>query len=524
MSETRNVYVGHRYVPKIVGEWDKNQSYEGLTIVTYQGASFTSKKRVPAGIDINDNEYWVSTGNYNAQVEHYRQEVRDMQEQVNDKADMEYVDNELDSINQDLTQFKEKQSKLVINAFNPPKPLKPIIGDGVTNDGPALQAMINSSPDSGIEINLGTGKVLIENTITFPSIGDDSVPVNIVGSNGLSANGNENGWNRGHTTIIYNGTGALFDISNVERSNVSFKNISLYYNDRDNNAGTYGILANNMLNVVFENVMVKRFEIGIKANYTYYSKFDNLGIYYCNIGMELGLTGGVPFTNCKFSFNRIGVSLNYSGSSINFYSCYFEGNTEVGIRSRNTLQIDLFGCYFEGNELCINFTRHETNMYRTQLNIFGGHYSQTSGEAIRLVSEVTANIYNPTITMGSQAISFVRAVQSNPGDSMPYLTLISPLRFGETPLTSGSFAQKIIRSKYENTISGYRPKFGAGVDIENGATVKGGLTVAGRTLVSTLGFTTHSDATSVEGLIKTIRVYDENGEALGFIPIYQTRL
>lgn len=79
----RNIYVGHRYVPKIMGEWDKTISYEGLSIVTYQGGSYTSKKHVPAGIDINDTEFWSMTGNYNAQVESYRNEVKNLKEDFN---------------------------------------------------------------------------------------------------------------------------------------------------------------------------------------------------------------------------------------------------------------------------------------------------------------------------------------------------------------------------------------------------------------------------------------------------------
>src|SRR5699024_8761359 len=98
----RNVYVGHRYVPKIMDEWDKTISYEGLSIVTYQGGSYTSKKRVPVVVDILDEEYWAVTGNYNAQIEHYRKEVRDMKDQVNSKADTQYVDDEIDSVNQQL--------------------------------------------------------------------------------------------------------------------------------------------------------------------------------------------------------------------------------------------------------------------------------------------------------------------------------------------------------------------------------------------------------------------------------------
>lgn len=73
-----NEYIGMRYVPIFADpvEWDNTRAYESLTIVTYQGASFTSRRPVPAGIPITDGRYWALTGNYNAQVELYRQEVR----------------------------------------------------------------------------------------------------------------------------------------------------------------------------------------------------------------------------------------------------------------------------------------------------------------------------------------------------------------------------------------------------------------------------------------------------------------
>ena len=69
-------YIGARYVPIIVGEWDKTRTYEPLMVVTYQGASYTSRQYVPAGIEITNESYWVLSANYNAQVEAYRQEVR----------------------------------------------------------------------------------------------------------------------------------------------------------------------------------------------------------------------------------------------------------------------------------------------------------------------------------------------------------------------------------------------------------------------------------------------------------------
>ena len=108
VEPNRNVYVGHRYVPKIFGEWDKQNEYEGLSIVTHQGTSYTSKKRVPVGIDILNEEFWVVTGNYNAQVEQYRDDVNKVKSdmvtlEANLQDEMEqtkkYVDDEVSEIN-----------------------------------------------------------------------------------------------------------------------------------------------------------------------------------------------------------------------------------------------------------------------------------------------------------------------------------------------------------------------------------------------------------------------------------------
>lgn len=90
-------YVGARYVPKIMGEWDKNIAYEALSIVTYKGNSFTSKIPVPAKVDIGDETYWVNTGNYNVQIEEYRKETLEAKQLAN-------------NTNTDLQAFKQNQT------------------------------------------------------------------------------------------------------------------------------------------------------------------------------------------------------------------------------------------------------------------------------------------------------------------------------------------------------------------------------------------------------------------------------
>lgn len=77
-------YIGARYVPLFADplDWSNTMEYEPLTIVLHQGNSFTSRQFVPKGIDISDESFWANTGNYNAQIEQYREQVAHMAAKV----------------------------------------------------------------------------------------------------------------------------------------------------------------------------------------------------------------------------------------------------------------------------------------------------------------------------------------------------------------------------------------------------------------------------------------------------------
>lgn len=100
----KNTYIGARYVPVFANtpgsEWDNSIQYDPLTIVIYQGNSYTSKTFVPVGVDINNTTYWANTGNYNAQVEVYRQEVEALKEDVETNA------TNITNVQNNLTNFK----------------------------------------------------------------------------------------------------------------------------------------------------------------------------------------------------------------------------------------------------------------------------------------------------------------------------------------------------------------------------------------------------------------------------------
>jgi hypothetical protein len=120
-------YIGARYVPVFADpiEWSNNRTFEPLTIVTYQGNSYTSRQFVPQGITIQDTNYWALTSNFNSQVESYRQEVQRLSGRVDvfdtdlagETDDRIAGDNALgariDSLGDDITTLEDLQFILI---------------------------------------------------------------------------------------------------------------------------------------------------------------------------------------------------------------------------------------------------------------------------------------------------------------------------------------------------------------------------------------------------------------------------
>lgn len=126
-------YTGMRYVPVFADppEWSSANSYEPLEIVIHKGNSYTSKTFVPVGIDISDPQYWALTGNYNAQVEQYRQEVLQYSQEVSQyrqevlKLDGRVNDNAQAIVNLKGELLSQKHMVLIGDSYtNPAVPLE----------------------------------------------------------------------------------------------------------------------------------------------------------------------------------------------------------------------------------------------------------------------------------------------------------------------------------------------------------------------------------------------------------------
>ncbi len=129
-------YIGARYVPLFMGDWDNSATYEPLSIVQYQGNSYTSRQSVPVGIEITNTVYWALTGNYNAQVEQYRQEVQTVADSLDDvvaKTKYFYFTSEIDDMSDFLSENPEGylfvDSDVICANYIFPKTLS-IVGQG----------------------------------------------------------------------------------------------------------------------------------------------------------------------------------------------------------------------------------------------------------------------------------------------------------------------------------------------------------------------------------------------------------
>lgn len=133
-------YIGSRYIPKFMGDYDNTQMYEALCVVDNgSGTSYISQKIVPPGTPLTDTDYWAVYGASSGAI-------------IN-------LQNQIDAIH---------DSFVTPELFN-------AAGDGITDDTAALRSALTS----GKNVFLGKNKTyLISDKIDISHnciiIGDNS--------------------------------------------------------------------------------------------------------------------------------------------------------------------------------------------------------------------------------------------------------------------------------------------------------------------------------------------------------------
>lgn len=243
-------YVGARYVPKLMGEWNKALEYEALSIVTYNNNSFTSKIPVPQNTDINNTKYWVNTGNYNAQVEKYRQETLELQ-----------------------NEFNLKNTYLNIKEYG-------AVGDGQHDDTTALNEALNKAKETGKTLFIPVGTYVITETITLTAL------------KGVTIRGerfSEDVVNNS-TKIKFTGVNSLFKIYGA-------------YNFKIEDISFFGNSSNKIINF---NYLVDEHQsvVDSRLGFVY---FNNVGFFNCVNAIEFNSPCGYVYLN-KCYFRCVGTS------------------------------------------------------------------------------------------------------------------------------------------------------------------------------------------------------------------------
>lgn len=292
-------YVGARYVPKFASpvEWAPSTSYEALTIVTFNNASYTSKVPVPptVGNPANNPQYWALTGNYNAQVEQYRQEVETYK---ND------TDAALEHANEITNQLENKITK-ISNEFY--VELEDFGGKGEANFDNTNALKLAIATGNPIKLRDGltygfNGKVnsFTANSINIYSNGGSTLK-SILGSQSGAQTFNDGQWVFNGSTTLKNLTfdaGGEYVQRPVAESGTDWDNYLAQRNKSHNNTVIHGQA--NVLNCTFTNGL------------------SGLDLYDCENGLIIG---------CKFTY-QIADSLYISDGcyKILVSNCYAEYN------------------------------------------------------------------------------------------------------------------------------------------------------------------------------------------------------
>lgn len=151
--QANNIYVGARYIPRIMGEYNNETAYEALDIVTSGGVGYISRQPVPAGTAVTNKEYWAMWGSGNAVIDALTQRVS------TNENDISSLETGLQQTNQNLQKTNQNLENLVI----PWKPASTLKGDGSTDNTAAFGQL-----DANTPVYLMPGTYLISGNVTIP--------------------------------------------------------------------------------------------------------------------------------------------------------------------------------------------------------------------------------------------------------------------------------------------------------------------------------------------------------------------
>lgn len=320
-------YVGARYVPKLMGEWNKALQYEALSIVTYEGNSFTSKIPVPANIDISNNEYWINTGNFNAQIAN----ISNNMQKLGTYYTPEYFGCKGDGVTNDTVNFQKCIDACIENnkglmCF----PNKSYLLDGINLknckivDFNNCKLIASSTCKSLITISTNNDNILMQNVVCIDDNCDSVINLNYIQ----------------HYTL---NNISIFNVKNIAINfNEGFENtLENIYIETDAVNSAYGLITTKAHENHFYNFIIKNLQYGMYFKYG--TNWVNGFHHWCSNGTmfnkSVGITvGGVTFIDNAF-FDTLHtcismISESYHGAIyVNNMYFYYPYQYESGLTS-----------------------------------------------------------------------------------------------------------------------------------------------------------------------------------------------
>ena len=381
-------YIGARYVPVFADpiQWDPTLVYEPLTVVTDQGASYVSRRYVPEGIQLDNTDYWVLWADFNAQLQHYINEVNtfdgriDALEDALPIADYTSASTVSDAISALSGKFPIDTADIADDAITADKIDDGAVGTSAIDDDAVTNAKIATGAVDTAEIadDAITAAKIDDDAITTDAIADSAVTLDKMGFNlGDGFSTEKNIFVAGTTGDDANGGTSDSDaVKTIDRAfEIAEKSGKRNIAIRIRENGTYTSLKNEFSNmtlhftqgqsannskIVFDNGLVSAyccyFHISTYEQYTFELEFnsgihsDNCAWYIENAQLHVHSRGDFNYSQMWVSKGTIisHVTMNAYLSQFNFSDAVFS-STDIHfwlytrccmVRFINTLEIN----------------------------------------------------------------------------------------------------------------------------------------------------------------------------------------
>lgn len=448
--------------------WDITSQYETNTVVLdSSGNAYLSVQPVPAGVSLDREEYWTKIGNFSALWDSVRSAITPYDEQHNTTASVDHkvgdwvwLENDLLLITKNIVagdKYVDGSNCKKTNVHDLFVTLSGQLQDEITareNADTALDAKIaaeaqaRSAADAALEAKIGSGTIHVINVRDFGAVGDavhddtaafqsaienfqtNKTPIYVPnGEYRITASLHLDttkarrlqmfGENI-YATVLRSEANTLFDFEMPDETTSQesyIRNMTLY----NVNSEGVGINFKRAQNWLLSDITFRRFTSSIIADHAWTFTVRNC-VFRENVSANpsnvrlLEQTNSWLFDSCNFGLpidnNKQGsnIVILYSGATIKFIKCNFEGQRGIIINPVNSVRnnIDVDTCYFEWmNGECI-YCEGSENAHTEGLSVRNCYLNNNEGATAQ--SAMILGYIKGLCVTGNTAVRYTNAL------------------------------------------------------------------------------------------------------------------